>query len=50
VASCLARSGGDPDRAGWPLFQVVVAGTKVSIPPQAKLESRYRTYWYMRTD
>ena len=32
------------------LFQVVVAGTKVSIPPQAKLESRYRTYWYMKTD
>ena len=31
-------------------FQVVVAGSKVTMPPQATLETRFRTYWYMRTD
>ena len=31
-------------------FNVVVAGTKITMPPQTALEHRYRTYWYMKTD
>ena len=32
------------------IYQVVVSGTEVRMPPQAKLESRYRFYWYIRRD
>jgi type IV pilus assembly protein PilY1 len=32
------------------LFQAVVSGTSVRMPPQAALESRYRFYWYLRRD
>jgi len=35
---------------GGRLFQAVVSGTSVRMPPQAKLESRYRFYWYLRRD
>ena len=31
-------------------YQAVVSGTEVRMPPQAKLESRYRFYWYIRRD
>jgi type IV pilus assembly protein PilY1 len=32
------------------LYQAVVSGTEVRMPPQARLESRYRFYWYIRRD
>lgn len=32
------------------LYQAVISGTEVRMPPQAKLESRYRTYWYITHD
>jgi type IV pilus assembly protein PilY1 len=35
---------------GGRLYQVVISGTEVRMPPQAKLESRYRFYWYIRRD
>ena len=35
---------------GGRLFQAVVSGTSVRMPPQAALESRYRFYWYLRRD
>jgi type IV pilus assembly protein PilY1 len=35
---------------GGRIFQAVVSGTSVQMPPQAKLESRYRFYWYLRRD
>lgn len=31
-------------------YQAVISGTEVRMPPQAKLESRYRTYWYITSD
>jgi type IV pilus assembly protein PilY1 len=35
---------------GGRLHQAVISGTEVRMPPQAKLESRYRFYWYIRRD
>jgi type IV pilus assembly protein PilY1 len=35
---------------GGRLYQAVVSGTEVRMPPQAKLESRYRFYWYIKRD
>lgn len=35
---------------GGRLYQAVISGTEVRMPPQAKLESRYRTYWYITND
>jgi len=32
------------------LYQAVISGPQVRMPPQAKLESRYRTYWYICHD
>jgi type IV pilus assembly protein PilY1 len=37
-------------KLGGRLYQAVVSGTEVRMPPQAKLESRYRFYWYIRRD
>jgi type IV pilus assembly protein PilY1 len=35
---------------GGRYYQAVISGTEVRMPPQAKLESRYRFYWYIRRD
>lgn len=35
---------------GGRLYQAVISGTEVRMPPQARLESRYRTYWYIKID
>ncbi|MPZ46741.1 MAG: pilus assembly protein PilY [Betaproteobacteria bacterium] len=35
---------------GGRLYQAVISGTEVRMPPQAKLESRYRFYWYIKRD
>ncbi len=32
------------------LYQAVISGPQVRMPPQAALESRYRTYWYITND
>jgi len=35
---------------GGRLYQAVISGPQVRMPPQAQLESRFRTYWYITND